>query len=173
MNDIQERIITPAEENTVPETPAACVATQETPGQHSSTVPQVETPGAPEGENRADGNGSDGAQSRRWHAEAGRKGAHRIQQLIQEGKLYEQEHGLKRGRQRRRQLLEMGKLYEQEHGLRPDLQEKRGRRLSRMERDELLATFLQCLLRIAKPSFRTELERLIKALPEDNGRQAG
>src|SRR5438132_675640 len=31
------------------------------------------------------------------HVEAGRKGARRVHQLIQEGKLYEQEHGLKRG----------------------------------------------------------------------------
>src|SRR3954451_1688737 len=51
------------------------------------------------------------------HAEAGRKGARRIHQLIQEGKLYEQEHGFKRGRQRLRQLIEEGKLYEEEHGL--------------------------------------------------------
>src|SRR5205085_1980988 len=52
-----------------------------------------------------------------WHAEAGRKGARRVHQLIQRGLLYEQEHGLKRGRQRLRQLIELGKLYEQEHGL--------------------------------------------------------
>jgi hypothetical protein len=37
------------------------------------------------------------------HAEAGRKGAFRIHELVRLGKLYEQEHGLKRGRQRRRQ----------------------------------------------------------------------
>src|SRR4051794_10017351 len=43
-----------------------------------------------------------------WHAEAGRKGALRVQQLIEEGKLYEKEHGLKRGRQRIRQLIELG-----------------------------------------------------------------
>src|SRR5205085_4246998 len=45
-----------------------------------------------------------------WHAEAGRKGARRVHQLIQEGKLYEQEHGLTSGRQRLRQLIELGKL---------------------------------------------------------------
>ncbi len=44
---------------------------------------------------------------------AGRKGAERIHQLIQRGRLYEQEHNLKRGRQRLRQLIEEGKLYEQ------------------------------------------------------------
>src|SRR6516164_7630243 len=54
----------------------------------------------------------------RWHVEAGRKGARRIHQLIEQGKLYEQEHGLKSGRQRLRQLIQEGKLYEQEHGLR-------------------------------------------------------
>src|SRR5919109_879948 len=54
-----------------------------------------------------------------WRVEAGRKGAQRIHQLIEHGKLYEQEHGLKSGRQRLRQLIEEGKLYEQEHGLAP------------------------------------------------------
>ena len=48
------------------------------------------------------------------HAEAGRKGARCIHQLIQQGKLYEREHNLKPGRQRLRQLIEEGKLYEQE-----------------------------------------------------------
>jgi hypothetical protein len=106
------------------------------------------------------------AETGRWHAEAGRKGAHRLHQLIQEGKLYEQEHGLKRGRQRRRQLIELGKLYEQEHGLRPDGNTQRAKHLSRLERDEVLATLLRCLLRIAKPSFRAELVRLIEALQQ-------
>jgi hypothetical protein len=100
----------------------------------------------------------------RWHAEAGRKGARRVHELIEEGKLYEKEHGLKRGRQRLRQLIELGKLYEQEHGLRPARRRKRGERLSRLGREELLETFLQCLLRLAKPSFRGELRRLIEAL---------
>ena len=100
----------------------------------------------------------------RWHAEAGRKGARRVHQLIEEGKLYEQEHGLKRGRQRLRQLIELGKLYEQEHGLRPARRRMRGERLSRMGREELLETFLQCLLRLAKPSLRAELRRLMEAL---------
>src|SRR5437660_699172 len=80
---------------------------------------------------------SNGAEARGWHAEAGRKGAHRVHQLIQEGKLYEQEHGLKSGRQRLRQLIELGKLYEQEHGLQPDQPRKPGERLSRMEREDL------------------------------------
>jgi len=92
-----------------------------------------------------------------------------VHQLIQEGKLYEKEHGLKKGRQRLRQLLELGKRYEQEHGLRPARLKKRPERLSRMGRQELMETFLQCLLRIAKPSLRAELGRLIEALhPVDN-----
>ena len=99
-----------------------------------------------------------------WHAEAGRKGARRVHQLIQAGRLYEQEHGLKSGRQRLRQLIELGKLYEQEHGLRANPGKKRPRRLSRLDREELLATFLECLVRIAKPSFRSELLRLTEAL---------
>src|SRR5258707_2376911 len=44
---------------------------------------------------------ADAAPSR--YAVAGRKGARRIHQLIQHGRLYEKEHGLKRGRQRIRQ----------------------------------------------------------------------
>jgi hypothetical protein len=108
-----------------------------------------------------------------WHAEAGRKGAHRIHQLIEAGRRYEAEHGLKSGRQRLRQLIELGKLYEQEHGLRPSARKARGKRLSRMEREETLATLLDCLIRIAKPSFRPELQRLAEVLHvKDNGRAA-
>ena len=104
-------------------------------------------------------------ESRRWHAEAGRKGARRIHELIEAGKLYEREHGLKRGRQRLRQLIELGKLYEQEHGLQPaPRKRRRSARLSPAGREEVLATLLECLLRIAKPSFRAELTRLVEAL---------
>ncbi len=108
-----------------------------------------------------------------WHAEAGRKGAHRIHQLIEAGRRYEAERGLKSGRQRLRQLIELGKLYEQEHGLHPVVRKSRGKRLSRMEREETLATLLNCLVRIAKPSFRPELQRLAEVLKvKDNGRAA-
>jgi hypothetical protein len=105
-----------------------------------------------------------GIPEERWQARAGREGARRVHQLIQEGRLYEKEHGLKRGRQRLRQLIELGKLYEQEHGLRPDQAKKNGRRLSRLRRQELMATLLQCLLRIARPSFRNELTGLIELM---------
>jgi len=84
-----------------------------------------------------------------------------VHQLIEEGKLYEKEHGLKRGRQRLRQLIELGKLYEVEHGVQP---RRKRSRLDRMERQELLATLVQCLQRIAKPSFRADLDRLAKTL---------
>lgn len=107
-----------------------------------------------------------------WHADAGRKGALRVQQLIEQGKLYEKEHGLKRGRQRIRQLIELGKLYEKEHGLRPRRPGKRGDRLGRGQRKELLNTLLRCLVRIAKPSFRGELSRLAKELHGDEGQAA-
>jgi hypothetical protein len=99
-----------------------------------------------------------------WRAEAGRKGARRVHQLIQEGLLYEKEHGLKSGRQRLRQLIELGKVYEQEHGVQADQPRKRRQRLARMERAELLTTLLDCLLRIARPSFRAELEQLVETL---------
>ena len=113
------------------------------------------------------------AASHHWHARAGREGARRVHELIREGRLYEQERGLKRGRQRLRQLIELGKRYELEHGLRPASPKKAGRRLSRMDRDGLMTTLLQCLVRIAKPSFRAELTRLIEALPaETNGHVA-
>ena len=112
--------------------------------------------------------GHDGANGV-WRAEAGRKGAKRVHQLIQAGKLYEQEHGLKSGRQRLRQLNELGKLYEAEHGQRPEGKQRRSTRLSRQERDEVVATLLRCLVRIAKPSFRAELGKLAEALsPEKN-----
>src|SRR5437667_12113841 len=51
------------------------------------------------------------------HAEAGRKGARRVHQLMQLGLVYEKEPGLKRGRQRVRQLIQEGRLYEQEQGV--------------------------------------------------------
>jgi hypothetical protein len=103
----------------------------------------------------------EGPMSTDWHSEAGRKGAHRVHHLIKLGRLYEQEHGLKRGRQRLRQLMELGKLYEQEHGLAPEAENKTRTRLSRMERDEVLQTLLECLIRVAKPSFRAEFERML------------
>ncbi len=105
------------------------------------------------------------------HAEAGRKGGRRVHELIREGRLYEKEHGLKSGRQRLRQLIELGKAYEVEHGLRP-ARKKRGERLSRLGREELLATFLRCLTRIAKPSFRSELVRLVEALSRQDSEHA-
>jgi hypothetical protein len=112
------------------------------------------------------------SEARRRHSEAGRKGANRIHQLIREGKLYEKEHGLKSGRQRLRQLIELGKVYEAEHGMSPALPKKRGR-LSRMEQQEVLGTLLQCLLRIARPSFRARLVRLVEELAREEGGQAG
>ena len=119
MTDNSEPTLHPANEAAVPNA-ADGVNSHNTPEQHrEATPPFVETPfrrrrailpripTAPTAQ-------------RRWAgAEAGRKGGRHVHQLIQEGKLYEQEHGLKSGRQRLRQLLELGKLYEEEHGLRP------------------------------------------------------
>jgi hypothetical protein len=107
-----------------------------------------------------------------WRAEAGRKGAKRVHQLIQAGKLYEQEHGLKSGRQRLRQLIELGKLYEAEHGNTPAGKKRRGTRLSRQERDEVVATLLRCLVKIAKPSFRAELGKVAEALSPEKTQAA-
>src|SRR5262245_64286228 len=107
-----------------------------------------------------------------WRAEAGRKGAKRVHQLIQAGKLYEEEHGLKSGRQRLRQLIELGKLYEQEHGVPQPAEKPRSGRMSRAERDEVVATLLQCLVRIARPSFRPEMDRLLQVLSPDKSQAA-
>ncbi len=134
---------------------------------HPEAIPPVESNGA-----AAEAPGT-GEESRR-RARAGRKGALRVHELIREGRLYEQERGLKRGRQRLRQLLELGKRYEQEHGLRPEAAKKPFGRLSGAKRDELLATLLECLVHIAKPSFRPELLRLVEGLSkEEAGRLSG
>lgn len=91
------------------------------------------------------------------HAEAGRLGARRVHQLIRLGKLFEEEHGLKRGRQRLRQLIQQGRRYEIEHGL------AKPRRV-RPRRGEAWSDFLAALARVVKPSFRPEVERLAAAL---------
>jgi hypothetical protein len=99
-----------------------------------------------------------------WRAEAGRKGARRIHQLIEHGKLYEKEHGLKSGRQRLRQLIEEGKLYEKEHGLTPEWRRTRGSRPRRLSSEQQMHSFLQSVLRLAKPRFRSQVARLIQLL---------
>ena len=85
-----------------------------------------------------------------------------VQQLIELGKQYEKEHGLKRGRQRIRQLIEEGKLYEQEHGLRPA--RKTRKRLGRLGREQLLRTLLEVVARMARPSYRQRLKEVLAAL---------
>jgi hypothetical protein len=97
--------------------------------------------------------------------EAGRKGARRIHQLIQEGRVYEKEHGLKRGRQRLRQLIAQGKLYEEEHGLQP---RRQGRR--RQSSDAQLRDFIQALLPVMKPRLRGRLVRLLQDLAPNGQR---
>jgi hypothetical protein len=155
MLDNKNQNLTPAEAAALPvtassvETNPAAPDVAVTPGVPTNELPVAET---------------NGTVSHNRHADAGRKGAHRVHQLIELGRRYEQEHGLKRGRQRLRQLIELGKLYEKEHGVRTARKERRGKRLARMDRDRLLATLLQCLVRIAKPSFRPELLRLAEAL---------
>src|SRR5262249_10609759 len=89
------------------------------------------------------------------HAEAGRKGARRIHELIQQGRLYEREHGLKPGRQRLRQLIQEGKLYEHEHGLSNGSRTGRERRRPRISSEQLFKTLLQTLLRLSKPRYQS------------------
>jgi hypothetical protein len=100
------------------------------------------------------------------YAEAGRKGAARVHQLIRLGRQYEEEHGLKRGRQRLRQLIEEGKLYEQEHGLR--LARKPRKRLGRLGREQVLRTFLEAVARMVKPAYRQRLKEVLAALDNDS-----
>jgi hypothetical protein len=160
MNEQQEHLVAPTDQPGQQETVPAMNQEPEQP----NPVATVEV---------EHGEGTNGVAPERWQARAGREGARRVHQLIQAGRLYEQEHGLKRGRQRLRQLIELGKLYEQEHGLRPVRARKRGQRLSRLGRQELMTTLLECLLRIAKPSFRAELMHLVETLAqEQNGHAA-
>ena len=77
-------------------------AVEATPSAEPEVVPSETAHSEPLG-------GVAGTEPERWRARAGRKGAHRVHQLIQEGRLYEQEHGLKRGRQRLRQLISTSK----------------------------------------------------------------
>lgn len=133
--------------------PAPALAGETTPADTlpllpESVVPVATTDGA------VNGNGTRSSR----HVEAGRKGARRVHQLIEQGRLYEQEHGLKRGRQRLRQLIQEGRLYEQEHGLGPR------RRTRRLSSDQVVRRLLDALVRIARPSYREHLLRLIEAL---------
>jgi hypothetical protein len=118
-------------------------------------APQVQFPGESDGGNPAD-----------WHAEAGRKGARRIHQLIQQGKQYEQEHGLKRGRQRLRQLIEEGKLYEQEQRLKAG-GEVPGRCTPRLSNEQALVRLFEALLRLVKPAVRRKLARVLQSLENE------
>ncbi len=126
------------------------VATPDLPSESAVSVP-VEEP--------AHVNGTD---SRR-HSEAGRKGAQRLHQLIEEGRLYEKEHGLKSGRQRLRQLLELGKRYEQEHGLGGSRRQPKDA-LDRMDADQLLKVLFRTLLRLSKPAYRGRLVDVLQKL---------
>jgi hypothetical protein len=117
----------------------------------NGTAPDpVKVDGAPAGDHRR-------------YADAGRKGAERVHQLIQLGRQYEQEHGLKRGRQRLRQLIEEGKRFELEHGLREGRKPRR-KRLSRLGREQLVVNLLETLQRMVKPAFREQLRRAVEAL---------
>jgi hypothetical protein len=130
---------------------------------------EAATPAVPEANGTAqvgEVNGSN-EQAGGWRVEAGRKGAQRIHQLIEHGKLYEQEHGLKSGRQRLRQLIEEGKLYEQEHGLTQERRRARGSRPKRLSGEQQLLGFLQSVLRLAKPRFRSQVARLIQVLESE------
>jgi hypothetical protein len=150
MSDHDERQLNGLEE--VRQAPPASPAVDAEPAADAAAVP-------------AEQNGGNGVapEAVSWRTEAGRKGALRIHELIQHGKLYEQEHGLKSGRQRLRQLIEEGKRYEQEHGLNGG-RRARGKRTARVSGEQLLQNLLQTVLRLAKPRVRKEVVRLLTAL---------
>ena len=153
--ELNDLVLTPQPEAP----PAPTPALQETPPEAAPEATPVDVqappPEIPAAEDGA-ANGTDTRSSR--HVEAGRKGARRVHQLIEQGRLYEQEHGLKRGRQRLRQLIQEGKLYEQEHGVGPR------RRTRRLNSDQVVRRLLDALVRIARPSYRAHLLRLIEVL---------
>jgi hypothetical protein len=154
MSDIFDPTVPPVDDRTPPTEPVV--------------VNEAPVDAVPETNGHHEADGTHGV----WRAEAGRKGAKRIHQLIEAGKRYEQEHGLKEGRQRLRQLIELGKIYEAEHGHGQAGKKRRGVRLSRQDRDEVVATLLKCLVRIAKPSFRVELGKLAEALNPEKSQAA-
>jgi hypothetical protein len=157
MNDHEEQHPNnPPEE--LPQTPP--------PAASADAAPQLPVPGSEPVELHNGHPGTDGAaaESADWHAEAGRKGAQRVHELIRHGRLYEEEHGLKGGRQRLRQLIEEGKLYEQDHGL--NATGRKRSRGPRMGSERLLQTLVECLARIAKPAYRRKLTRMLQDLQE-------
>jgi hypothetical protein len=130
---------------------------------HAGTAGQA-SPGALSEEQARNGVHSTPERAARHHAEAGRKGARRIHELIQEGLLYEKDHGLKRGRQRIRQLIEEGKLYEKEHGLGGAGAKAEPGRRRRLSPEQSLRVFFEALLRLVQPAHRPLLARLIQEL---------
>jgi hypothetical protein len=88
---------------------------------------------------------------------AGRLGAQRVQELVQLGREYEREHGLKAGRQRRRQLIHLGRRYEVEKGL-------RAVKARRRKKGDAWAEFLTALVRVVKPAHRPAIEKLVAEL---------
>jgi len=97
---------------------------------------------------------------------AGRLGGLRVHRLVELGREYEREHGLKAGRQRLKQLIQLGKRYEVEHELRAA--KPRARR-----RGDAWQEFLTALARVIKPAHRGAVEQLAAALrPVPGGRAA-
>lgn len=89
---------------------------------------------------------------------AGRLGARRVHDLIQLGREYEREHGLKPGRQRLRQLIQLGRRYEVEHGL----EKPKPRR--RKKKADAWKDFVVALARVVKPAYRPAVEQMVAAL---------
>jgi hypothetical protein len=89
---------------------------------------------------------------------AGRLGARRVHDLMQLGREYEREHGLKPGRQRLRQLIQLGRRYEVEHGL----AKPKPRR--RKKKADAWKDFVTALARVVKPAYRPAVEQMAASL---------
>src|SRR5262245_40622904 len=101
MAEQQERGFTPPGEVALEETTNPGAASTEVPEQLPEGVPQPERAPAAVSVATAEVGGPENppaagtVETPSRHAQAGRKGARRVHQLIQEGRLYEQVHGLK------------------------------------------------------------------------------
>ena len=89
-------------------------------------------------------------------AAAGRRGGHRVHQLAELGRKFEEEHGLSPGRQRLKQLIQLGRRYEVEHGLAAP-------KARRRKRGDAWAEFVAALARVVKPAHRPAVEQLAQS----------
>ena len=64
-------------------------------------------------------------------------------------------------------VVKLGREYEREHGLTQERRRARGGRPKRLSSEQQLLGFLQSVLRLAKPRFRSQVARLIQLLESE------